>query len=101
MQSKRKVNEEMLGGLGYTEFFLPAQNRLEKKKSYAALQWEKSEHRLGKIERNLITNVSILLVTRVSACVGEGNGRKLPSAQQAAIWSSFHQLRASPEIKDA
>ena len=55
---------------------------------------------LGKIEKKLITDVSILLVVRITACITQGSRRKLPSAQQAVIWSDFHQLRASPEIKD-
>ena len=105
IQSRKNVIDEMLGGLGYTEFFLACteSTRTEEviRRSPKGKKVSTILEQLGKIKKTLIADVSILLVTRITACIAQGNGRKLPSAQQAVIWSSFHQLRASPEIQEA
>ena len=98
-----------LGGLGY-EFFLGCAKSLQAeeviKRSPKGKRVSLVLEQLYKVnddqERSKkLTDVAILLVSRISACVSAGDGRKLPSAKCCVIWATFHQLRSSQDIKTA
>ena len=50
---------------------------------------------IEKMKHEKITSIAVPLVTKVSACFDAGNKHKLPSAAQACVLSTFHQLRVS------
>ena len=56
---------------------------------------------IGTLERDKIVEITITLVSGVNDCLVSGGLHKLPSAAQACVWSAFHQLRCSQQMKEA
>ena len=54
---------------------------------------------IDKLKAERVTEMAILLVSQASSCISSENKHKLPSAAQVSVWSSFHQCRGSPKIK--
>lgn len=52
-----------------------------------------------KMDMHTVTTVATNLIDRLSVCILAGSKLKLPSAAQAQVWVSFHQLRCSTDIK--
>jgi len=48
-----------------------------------------------------VANIATLLVLESKKCLLIGKKHKLPSVAQAAVWSSFHQLRQRQDILQA
>jgi len=46
-------------------------------------------------EKVCVTNFAMHLITRLHACLVAGEKRRLPSAAQGCVWSSFHEVRNS------
>ena len=46
-----------------------------------------------------ISDIAIFLITQVNTCLVAGRKHKLPSAAKAYVWSTFHQLRNSKQVK--
>ena len=42
-----------------------------------------------------MTEIAVSLVTKFHTCIISGEKRRLPSAVQGCVWSSFHKLRNS------
>lgn len=107
LYSRRNPSGESLGRLGYTDFFLTCAKSIQKEEVVKCLPVGKKVtlvlEQLCKMEAcsKSVTDIAVLLVSKISACVAVGNGRKLPSAKQALLWSTFHQLCSSAEIKEA
>ena len=101
--SGRDVNEELLGGLGYTEFFLTCVSLQEEIIVLSPREWRVGLM-LGAIrtlERDKIVDIAITLVSGVNDCLVSGGFHKLPTGAQACVWSMFHQLRCSQQMKEA
>ena len=45
-----------------------------------------------------MTEIAVSLVTKLHTCIISGERRRLPSAVQGCVWSSFHKLRNSDGI---
>ena len=97
------VDEETLGSMGYTDCFLACVSSL---KTEELIRRSPRGKRVGlllgeieKIELERITEMAIVLVSQANRCISSGNKHKLPSAAQACVWSTFHQRRGSPEMK--
>ena len=103
--SGRDVDEELLGGLGYTEFFLTCVSSLKQEeiivRSPRGRRVGLMLGAIGTLERDKIVDISITLVSGVNDYLVSGGLHKLPSAAQACVCSSFHQLRCSQQIKEA
>ena len=56
---------------------------------------------IGTLERDKIVEITITLVSGVNDCLVSGGLHKLPSAAQACVWSAFHQLCCSQQMKEA
>ena len=55
---------------------------------------------VNKIEVEKVVQMAILLSSKAaSGCIVSGYKHKLPSAAQSSMWSTFHQLRVSQEMK--
>ena len=104
-QVQEEVDEAVLGGMGYTDCFLACVSSL---KTEELIRRSPRGKRVGllldeldKIEVKSVTEMAILLVSQASHCISSGKKHKLPSASQASVWSTFHQDRGSPEMKEA
>ena len=104
-QVQEEVDEAVLGGMGYTDCFLACVSSL---KTEELIRRSPRGKRVGllldeldKIEVKSVTEMAILLVSQASHCISSGKKHKLPSASQASVWSTFHQHRGSPEMKEA
>ena len=104
-QVQEEVDEAVLGGMGYTDCFLACVSSL--KTEELIRRSPRGKHvgllldELDKIEVKSVTEMAILLVSQASHCISSGKKNKLPSASQASVWSTFHQHRGSPEMKEA
>ena len=107
LQSSDNVHEEMdeeiLGGLGYTDFFLACVSSL---KAEELIRRSPRGKRVGllldelnRIEVEKVAEIAISLISKASGCIISGYKHKLPSAAQSSVWSTFHQLRGSQEMK--
>lgn len=47
-----------------------------------------------------LSDIAAHLMSIVNKCILQGSKHKLPSAAQAAIWSTFHSLRTSKQLQD-
>ena len=54
---------------------------------------------VNKIEAERVARMAILLISKVSGCIVSGYKHKLPSAAQSYVWSTFHHIRRSQEMK--
>ena len=54
---------------------------------------------VNKIEAEKVARMAILLISKVSGCIVSGYKYKLSSAAQSSVWSTFHQLHVSQEMK--
>ena len=103
--SGRDVDEELLGGLGYTEFFLICVSSLKQKEMIVRSPRERRVGlmlgTIGTLEHDKIVDIAITLVSGVNDCLVSGGFHKLPSGAQACVWSTFHQLRCSQQMKEA
>ena len=54
---------------------------------------------LNRIEVEKVAEIAISLISKASGCIISGYKHKLPSAAQSSVWSTFHQLRGSQEMK--
>ena len=101
--TREEVNEEVLGGLGYTDFFLACVSSLKGEEIVRCSPRGKRVgvmlDAIGKLGQEEITDVAMLLVSKVNGCLTAGCKLKLPSAAQASVWSTFHQLCGSQQIK--
>ena len=98
-----EIDEEILGGLGYTDFFLACVSSL---KAEELIRRSPRGKRVGllleevnRIEVEKVAQIAILLISKASGCIISGYKHKLPSAAQSSVWSTFHQLRGSQEMK--
>ena len=101
----KEVDEEVLGGVGYTDFFLACVSSL---RTEELIRRSPRGKRVGllldeinRIDTEKLADVAILLISMANACITSGYMHKLPSAAQASVWSTFHQLRGNQEIKQA
>ena len=98
-----EVDEEALGGMGYTDCFLACVSSLKTEELIRRSPRGKRVglllDEIGKIEVEKVTEMAILLISQASSCISSGNKHRLPSAAQASVWSTFHQRRGSPEMK--
>lgn len=98
-----EVDEEALGGMGYTDCFLSCVTSLKTEELIRRSPRGKRVglllDELGKIELEKVTEVAVLLISRASSCITSGSKHRLPSAAQASVWTTFHQRRGSPEMK--
>ena len=103
--SGRDVDEKLLGGLGYTEFFLTCVSSLKQEeiivRSPRGWRVGLMLSAIGTLERDKIEDIAITLVSGVYDCLVSGSLHKLPSAAQACAWLSFHQLCCSQQMKEA
>ena len=103
--SGRDVGEELLGSLGYSEFFLTCVSSRKQEEIIARSPrgWRVGLMlgAIGTLERDKIVDISITLVSGVNDRLVSGGLHKLPSAAQACVWSSFHHLRYSQQMKEA
>ena len=97
-----EIDEEILGGLGYTDFFLACVSSL---KAEELIRRSPRGKRVGllldelnRIEVEKVAEIAISLISKASGCIISGYKHKLPSAAQS-VWSTFHQLRGSQEVK--
>ena len=99
-----KVNEESLGGLGYSEFFIACAKSIQTEEVMRRSPMGKRvslvlEQLCMKKSSKDIADIAVLLEGRIiSTCFVD---RKLPSARLALMWSKFHHLRSSPELIEA
>ena len=56
---------------------------------------------ISKSEAEKVADMAILLISKASGCITSRYKHKLPSAAQASMWSTFHQLRGNQEMKQA
>ena len=88
-----KLNEESLGGLGYSEFFIACAKSIQAEEVMRRSPMGKRVSlvlkQLCKMKESLkdIADIAVLLV--------------VPSARLALMWSKFHHLRSSPELIEA
>ena len=54
---------------------------------------------VNKIEAEKVARMAILLISKASGCIVSGYKHRLSSAAQSSVWSTFHQLRGSQEMK--
>ena len=50
--------------------------------------------------QDLVTDFAVFLVTKLNVCIASGKKHRFPSASHGCIWSAFHELRNSAEVKD-
>ena len=100
---QEEIDEEALGGMGYTDCFLACVSSLKSeeliKRSPRGKKVSLLLEEIDRIEAERVTEMAILLISQASSCISSGNKHKLPSAAQVSVWSSFHQRRGSPKIK--
>lgn len=98
------VDEDALGGLGYSEFFLACVSSLKQEelivRSPKGRRVRVMLEAIEKIEREKIVDIATSLTASVHSCLTTGCGHKLPSAAQASIWSAFHKLRCDHQVKE-
>ena len=101
----REVSDELLlGGLGYTDIFLWCLSSLQREEliirsprgKMVGLLVEQST----KMEAKMVSDIAVTLISKASFCITSGYKHKLPSAAHASVWSAFHQLHRSQELKD-
>ena len=51
-------------------------------------------------KRAEVSEIALILISKTYYCLTAGCRHKLPSASQAAVWSTFHELRRNREVKD-
>ena len=56
---------------------------------------------VSQIEKRTLTEIVVLMVSKISSCIFAGKQLKLPLFVQALMWSRVHQLRCSLETKQA
>ena len=96
------MDECVLGGMGFTDFFIACVSSLSQED---LIKRSPKGKRLGvlldavlSLEVEKIADIAQSMITSVNECIA-GNRQKLPSAAQAALWTDFHQLRTSKEMK--
>ena len=91
---QEEIDEEALGGMGYTDCFLACVSSLKSeeliKRSPRGKRVSLLLEEIDKIEAERVTEMAILLISQASSCISSGNKYKLPSAAQVSVWSSFH-----------
>ena len=101
----QQVDEEFLGGVGYTDFFLACVFSLKAEELIKRSPRGKRVHllleKITNIEAVTVTDIAMLLISKACSCIASGDKHKLPSTAQACVWSTFHQLRGSSEVKGA
>ena len=94
------VDETYLGGLGYSGFFQACVSHLKTVKIICSPREKKALELLlflEHAEHELLADISIHLIQKISSCIS-GAQQKLPSSAQGRIWSAFHQLRCNSEV---
>lgn len=85
----KHIDEDMLGGNGYSGCFLACISSLRQEELIVRCpRGQKVEGLLdaiGTLEHQKITDVAVSLITSVSGCLASGNAHKLPSAAQGSV----------------
>ena len=101
----QQVDEEFLGGVGYTDFFFACVFSLKAEELIKRSPRGRRVHllleKITNIEAVKVTDIAMLLISKACSCIASGDKPKLPSTAQACVWSTFHQLRGSSEVKGA
>ena len=51
-------------------------------------------------DQDHVTDFAVFLVAKLNVCICSGKKYRFPSASHGCIWSAFHELRNSAEVKD-
>lgn len=104
-KAKKQVSEEVLGGIGFSEFFLSIVSALTREqlimrspKGKVILELLQA---IQHLQSDSVANIAIRLVSEVNTCLYAGKRHKLPSMAQGAVWSAFHQLRGKQALLQA
>lgn len=94
---------EELGGRGYTDFFLACVSSLKEeeliRRSPRGKRMKPLLEAILVTEQDKIASIAVPIVNMVHSCLVAGKKHKLPSASEASVWSTFHNLRQSHPLK--
>ena len=97
------VDEDVLGRVGYAEFFLSCIKSLTEeeliKRSPRGKRVGVLLNFLASMQNESVADISITLISMINNCVVVGSRHILPSVARGAVWSAFHQLRSRDTIK--
>lgn len=99
------VSEKALGGRGYLSFFLECIRKLRCEPIVQRFPRGKLVEKLlvyleESQPNDSLTGVATSLTSKVYSCIAIGDQYKLPSVAQSKIFSAFHKLRTSRDIKE-
>ena len=102
---ERFVPEEGIGGRsGCTALFFSCVSALQKEPiMQRSPKGKKVIELLIYIEQSFqdhVTDIAVFLVTKLNGCIANGKKHRFPSASHGCVWSAFHVLRNSTEIKE-
>ena len=89
------MNEDVLGGVGYAEFFLSLV--IVQQMNHCQVMMEMLDY-ISKLKSDSVVNIAISLVSHLNACLFAGKRHVLPSVALGAVWSTFHRLHSSQDI---
>ena len=85
------LDEDFLGGLGYTDFFLDCLSSLRAEELIRHSPRGKwVSLLLDEMKSKNLADIAILLISKASSCITSGYKHRLPTAAQATVWSAFH-----------
>ena len=97
------VDDQVLGGLGCSEFFLACVSSLKReeliKRSPRGQRVKVMLDLIETMEQESVAEIARFLILQMNSCLVAGYRHKLTSAAQASVWSTFHSLRSSQHVK--
>ena len=97
------VDDQVLGGLGCSEFFLACVSSLKReeliKRPPRGQRVKVMLDLIETMEQESVAEIARFLILQMNSCLVAGYRHKLTSAAQASVWSTFHSLRSSQHVK--
>ena len=89
-----------MNGSGVAGFFLKHLSSLSEEKIVQSIpRGQKVLFLLAELEKTELAYIAFTLLSKVHLCIAVGKSYKLPSASQASVRKSFHQMRNSASVK--